>query len=204
MKLSLLKSLVASLLVFGGLSAAKAQLLTFDSLPGNQTPVPAGYGGLNWNNFDYLDSSTMIASGYVNGTVSPSRVAYNAFGTQASVTSASTFDLTSLYLTAAWNDGLSVTIDGYLSGSLLYTNTFVVNTSGPTFELLNYLGVDEVRFVSSGGVSHGFGGSGTHFVLDNVALNGAGVSAVPEPSTYGLFAAAGLIGVVALRRRIKR
>ena len=33
------------------------QLLTFDDLPGSDFPVPAGYGGLTWNNFDYLGRS---------------------------------------------------------------------------------------------------------------------------------------------------
>lgn len=180
-------------------AVSHAQLLTFDSLP-SLNGIPNGYGGLNWTNFDVLDKSYHPGSGYDHGTVSLRNVAFNSFGDPASVSALARFNFTSLYLTAAWNDGLSVKIDGLFNGTLLYTETLVVNTNAPTFELLNYIGVNEVRFESFGGLQNqSLGGSGTHFAIDNVQLNGA--SPVPEPSTYGLIGAAGLIALVALRRR---
>lgn len=205
MKLSINASLIASLLAFGGASIGAAQTITFDSLPGTILPVPNGYEGLSWNGFFYLDGPAYSPdSGYAHGTVSGQRVAYNSFGVDASVTSAAPFDLTSLYLNAAWNDGLHVKIDGYFGGSLIYTNTYIVDATAPTFELLNYTSVDEVRFSSFGGLHHaGFPGNGTQFVVDNVTLNQSGFSAVPEPSTYGLAAAAVLAGLIGIRRRTK-
>ncbi|MBN3899911.1 MAG: hypothetical protein HWQ41_32980 [Nostoc sp. NOS(2021)] len=44
----------------------------------------------------------------------------------------SVFDFNSAYLTAAWNDGLSVTVEGLNRGATLYSKTVVVDTTQPT------------------------------------------------------------------------
>jgi len=79
--------------------------------------------------------------------VSPHDVAYNGWGAPAILSSSnSTFDLDSGYFSAAWNNGLSVRILGYTSGILTHDLTFTVNTSGPTLEKLDFLGVNEQLF----------------------------------------------------------
>jgi hypothetical protein len=123
--------------------SASATLLTFDSLPTGALPapgygvIPNGYGGLNWNNFGVLNGSVMDPSyGYHTGMVSPNNVAFNLYGDPASITtSRGLFNLNSAYLTLALNlpTPLEIQVQGYLGAALLYNQTYVVNSSGPTF-----------------------------------------------------------------------
>ncbi|HEY7900827.1 MAG TPA: PEPxxWA-CTERM sorting domain-containing protein, partial [Caulobacteraceae bacterium] len=122
--------------------------------------------------------------------------AYNAYGNPASFSGAG-FELVSGDFTAAWNDGLSILVQGYNGASLIDTTTFVVNTSGPTLETFDWTGLTSVTFTSSGGTHNpNLDGNGEHFALDNLSV------AVPEPATWALLLVgfAGL-GAVARRRR---
>jgi hypothetical protein len=178
--------------------AANPVILTFDDLPGPGTfgsAVPSGYGGFQWYNFNYLDGMDFTASGYQNGVLSANNVAFNGSGNPAELSSSGPFDLNSAWLTAAWNDGLQLEVQGFAGGTLLYDQTYTLNAAAPTLLAFNYLGVDEVSFSSSGGINHGYDGSGTQFVMDNLTVS------VPEPSTIGLviFSAAG-VGLVGSRK----
>ena len=86
--------------------------LTFDDLPavtGSGSSVPNGYGGFTWSNFYDLNGSNYASvSGYTHGTVLGPNVAYNGFGTTATVSGA-TFNFVGAHLTAAWNNDLVVT-----------------------------------------------------------------------------------------------
>jgi hypothetical protein len=183
-------------------SGAQATTITFDDLPGNFSAIANGYGGLDWNNFDNLNGDTYGGnpSGYQNGVVSHSIVAYNGFGDPASFSAASPFTLNDFYITAAWNDGLDVTVTGLLGGVQQDQTNLVINTSGPTHVVLNWAGIDEVDFSTCCGVNHGYDGGGTHFALDNVTFNG-----VPEPAAWGLmilgFAGVG-VGLRSARRAV--
>lgn len=193
-----------ALTILGIALAANASVLTFDDLPGpGLVPIPNGYGGLSWNNMYYLDGINYSAnpSGYQNGVVSPNNVAYNAYGNPAdiSVSSSTSFDFIGAFLTGAWNDGLNIEVKGYNGATLLYDTTVVVNSTLPTWEQFNYMGVTDVNFSSSGGTPHGYPlGYGEHFAMDNFTYN-----QVPEPATI-LLVGAGLAGVGILRRRFKK
>ena len=154
--------------------------LTFDTLA--VAAVPAGYGGLNWNNFTILDGVHYPhnPSGYGAGVVSTNNVAWSTGG--ASITNANPFSLFSAYLTAAWSDNLQVETKGYANGVLIYDNTYTLNVTNPTLVNFNYLGVTEVDFIASGGTQHpGYYGSGTQFAMDNVnAATGPGVKSGPQ------------------------
>jgi hypothetical protein len=150
--------------------------LTFDDLTGLDTgSVPAGYGGVSWSNFYFLNASdtTKRPSGYQAGMISFPMVVYNGSGYPASILGPVPFDLLSASLTAAWNDNLSVEIKGYVGTQLTYDRIITLSPTAPSLINFNYFGVDEVDFISSGGTLHpGY----THaepaeqFVMDNVTV----------------------------------
>ncbi len=182
-------------------AATASQILTFDDLPesGFLSAIPNGYGGLQWQNFYYIDGTTETPdSGYVNGIVSPNNVAYNGFGNSATIIGAP-FDLDSAYLTAAWNDNLQLEVQGFVGATLTYDQTYTLNTTGSTLINFNDAGVDEVEFISSGGTPNpGLGGSGgEQFVMDNLSI-----TLVPEPSTFAL-ASLATISLFLHRRRLQ-
>jgi hypothetical protein len=90
----------------GATTAGNAQvLLTFDDLstvppvPGEpgEGVIPNGYGGLDWNNFGVLDGmEAQPTYGYNTGVVSSPNVAFNEYGSPASIaTPSGLFDLDS-------------------------------------------------------------------------------------------------------------
>lgn len=187
-----------------GTGQAQGIVLTFDDLPAaSGNPIPNGYGGLNWNNFFYLTTSTSAVntSGYINGTVSSPNVAFNGFGAPATVSpGGGQFDFNSAYLTGAWNNGLNILIEGFLGGITKYATTVVVDTTSATLFNFDFLGIDSLRLTSFGGIDAGYSGSGTQFVLDNFTYNS---KAVPEPTTMlGLLTVASF--GVALSRKQKQ
>ena len=185
------------------LTSANAGTVTFDDLGTsyNGTSIPGSYAGLNWNNFDYLTATVYSPdpSGYQHGMVSSPNVAFNGFGNSASFSSASTFTFNSAYFTGAWNDGLTINVTGSYNGTQLYSTSFMVDSNNPSYEVFNWSNIDKVLFSSTGGTNAGYGGSGTQFVMDSLAVN---VHAVPEPPDFGIMVLGlGMIGLLAWRRR---
>ena len=145
-----------------------ATTVTFSNLPdlgGQDALIPNGYDGFDWSNFYYLDGDAYNPnSGYANGAVSGPNVAFNGFGESASL-SGPTFNFIGADLTAAWNNGLSITVDGYDNGVLVDQETVVVNSTGPTWFEFDFNGITDLVFSSSGGTNAGYGGTGTQFVI---------------------------------------
>ncbi|TCK98981.1 VCBS repeat-containing protein [Shimia isoporae] len=151
--------------------------VTFDEAAAGGSPD--GLAGLTWSGGWFITRPTAPSSdgrdaspnGYFNGLVSGDSVAANAGGGDVSITSDENFDLESAFFTAAWNDGLTVEVFGYDDGVLIGSQSVVLSTSGPTqvlFDDSTFDSVDELLFVSSGGVNAGLGGAGTHFVVDDM------------------------------------
>jgi hypothetical protein len=191
---------VASMLSIG--AVANAEVLTFDTLSGSLSTIPNGYGGLQWSNFGSHSSSTVPGSGYETGTVSGLNASFNLGGNPASFSSVTEFSLNSAYFTSAWNEGLQIHVVA-TGGSNTYISDFTVDTSGPLNVFFNWSNINSVSFFSSGGVPNpdlANTGMGTHFVMDNLAIN-ENVSPVPEPETYAmLLIGLCLFGFVARRR----
>ena len=180
--------------------------VTFDDITTNDFgTVYDGYYGLGWYNFSVLNGPNYYEfyagpNGYTNGVVSGDYVAYNGYGEPAAIYSinGNAFTLNSFEINAAWNDGLLVEIYGFdLNANLIDYTYGVIDPFGPYHAQLDWTGLGEVLFVSSGGTG-AFGGPATHFALDNVVLT------LPEPSAYAtfaiLFGGAGL-GILRARRR---
>jgi hypothetical protein len=164
---------------------SQANLITFDSLSGGGGAVPDGYQGLHWTNFYYLNGTVQAHSGYQPAVVSPNNIAFNGAGNPAFV-SDGLFNLGSAYLTGVWRDGLQVEVIGSLGGTPVpgYDHTYTLSSTAATFITFNYLNIDAVEFISSGGVKNpNYSGDGTQFAMDNVLI--------PEPTTTLLLLAFG-------------
>lgn len=177
--------------------AAQATVITFDDLTCSTdgTEILNSYAGLNWSNFWCVDASTNAfgsgtQSGYYAGRVSGSNVVLNGFENPAEFTltapGAAKFNLNSVYLTAAWNDDLVVTITAWRDGTALPATTHTLSATAPTLVTLNLSQIDRVHFASAGGTKHAdyTGGDGTHFVMDNLDISfvsppPTGVTATP-------------------------
>jgi hypothetical protein len=181
------------------LSAAPTRsqiLVTFDDFDlshshAYSTNIPNGYQGLNWTNFGVVNPVLMsnaltYSVGYGYGMISPSNVAYNAFGNPAEIDARGTnFDFLSAYLTAAWNSNLNIEVEGFRDTNLVYDQTKIVSPFGPTLFTFNYLDIDRLYFNSFGGEPAFGAGSEENFAMDNFMFE-----FIPEPSTFLLAALA--------------
>lgn len=196
-----LKTTVLSL----GLSMASmsnATVITFDDLP-HSTNIGSHYAGLNWTNL-YTQQGSLSSGGYANAVVSGQNATFNAWGDDALLVSGGLFDFNGAYFTAAWNDGLNIKVTGSKNGLELYSQTVIVDTSGPTWFDFNFFGVDALRFDSFGGIANAaFSGigNGEHFSMDNFTYDEV-VQSVPESSSLMLLALglAGLFGARSTKR----
>jgi hypothetical protein len=205
--------IVECLALFGGLNGltceTRAQTtLGFDppSLPAVSTfaSVPNGYGGLTWNNFDYINHSYRPRRGYDLGTVSLPNAAFNAFADVASIVAPTDyFNLDSLEFTAAFVPGLEVTLECFntnASASPLFTANLILSNTAPTLFQFNvpdaFEGINLLRFTPTNA-------AGGEFALDDFTFTTTTtIAQVPEPASIRL-AATVLCGVAVegLRKR---
>ena len=85
--------------------------------------------------------------------------------------SATPFTLASAWLTAAWDDNLTVEVQGYNGTFLSYDTAYGLSATVPALIVFNYTNVTSVQFIASGGVRHpGYASNSTMFVMDNVSV----------------------------------
>jgi hypothetical protein len=195
-----MKSQIATLgVLILSLSLALAQeTITFDDLPSSVTsPISSPYQGLNWQNFFAESISDVgIPSGYGIACVSLPNIAYNGGGNSASISiSSGTFTLNSGYFSAAWRDGLQMQVEGFLGGTLEYSNSYSLYTTLQNYIDFDYSGVDTVVFSTSGGTPH-FSPilTGGNFSMDNLSVT------IPEPGAFAM----GLTGLFVLLSRCQK
>ena len=185
-------------------AAASAQLLDFEDLANTHKEITS-YHGFTFQHFSSEDINRYAGGGaYSEGATSGTAFLFNPWEKDASIvkTGGGLFDFGSASLRAAWNQGLNITVTGWLNGVEVSTKTVTVNSTEHTLGEFNFLGIDKLTFHSYGGVKNPLftTGSGTHFMIDD--MNFAAVAPVPEPSTYAMmFAGLGLVGLMARRRR---
>jgi hypothetical protein len=84
-------AIAATVIVLGIGAVAQATVLTFDDLApiSNSDQIPNGYGGFNWDNFNYVNGSSPLVTrtGGDNGRVSRDYVAFNGSGEPSLVNS---------------------------------------------------------------------------------------------------------------------
>lgn len=160
-------------IALGIVGSAQAATLSFDDLPGNEGAISNGYGGLNWENFYYINSADYWpGAGYKTGTVSGINTTYNGWGNSATISiNSGTFDFNSAYLTGVWNNGLIIKLDGLLGGVQKYSQTVIVDTSAPIKFDFHFLEINSLQITSSGGEYADTLGWGTHFALDEFSFN---------------------------------
>ena len=204
--------LIATLITLAAAVPARAQLATFDDLPGctpdntGGTLISNGYAGFNWDNFYVADGPNTSAyygslgyggAGYGNGTVTQRCIALNGYGA-SSMISAAPFTFNGGYFTAAFTDGLTVNISGYNGATLLFSQMLTLDTSGPQLLNVNWDNLTSVTFAS------GDGQPGSQFVFDNFRFNNTPDPTItPEPASMTLLAT-GLLGLGIVARRRKK
>ena len=155
--------------------ADTVEVLKFDELA-NYSAVPDGYGFVGWTNFYALDAvgtnSGVNPSGYETDVISPNNVLYNNNGTPAAIyANGHPFVLYSANLESAWNDNLQVQVNGYSGNKLVYSKTYTLSATQPTYVTFPKAMLTEVDFISSGGTPHaGYAGNGEHFAVDNAMI----------------------------------
>lgn len=163
---------------------AEAVVLTFDDIETTYGfgAIEDGYGDLNWDNFGYVNKAFHPSSGYENGSVSGEYTAFNWYAQPAEVTG-ELFDFDGAFLSAAWNNGLSILVEGFVGKVLKYSQEVVVNPDKPNWFAFNYTEVDRLRFTSSGGVDANPNDNivGRNFVMDNFTYHQS--NSKPTPAT---------------------
>jgi len=178
--------------------SALADTYGFDDLTPFTTPPP-GYAQIQtWNGSLQAinrDCCNGTQSGYWNNNISPNNDLFDPFGAPAQLGASGdpTFTLNSFWAGAAWNDGENLNIVGLFNGNVMFTTNVTIDTQTPVFVNLNWSGINEVDFTPSGGTNHGYNGSGEHFTIDDMTINGGG-GQVPEPASLFLLGT-GLLGL---------
>ena len=184
----------------------------------NNTPVPNGTGGLDWDNVLCVDGPGVVTAwgpnGYGAGTTSTPNVAFGAADPLATLTRSGggLFSLHSAQLTAGWHDNMTITIEGFVGATSVATVTVYPLADAPTLADLSALAnVDRVVFTPSGGTPHpGYDGSGEYFALDDLSYSLAprpaapAVAAVPTLGEWGLLLTGLLAAGLGLRRLRRR
>ena len=150
-------------------------MITFDDLHSGTTEyqITNGYYNLSWINAGVMHKRQYIISGYNIGSVSGN---YSCFNNGAQIMAISNprgfFTLYAGVFTSAWNDNLLLTIAAIRSGTIIKTETFVLQVFKSSYlEFKNYSNITELRFQSHGGTLNiRVNAPGEHFALDNLCL----------------------------------
>jgi hypothetical protein len=179
----------AGLLSFSGTASASSTVLTFDDVATSPwtAVMPAGYGGLSWENFYVVDGNypPIYNSGYRLGVVSPPKTAYNGNADPATIRSSTSFNFMEAYFAVAYSqttEPSQVQIDGYLGNILKYSRRVSAVTTGPTLATLNYNGIDRLVFTS---LVNPADRRRSQFVMDNFAISSSGYEADTSPRPDG-------------------
>ena len=138
--------------------------------------VPTTYEGLTWDNFRFMETDeqppSLENSGYIAN--SGNNLVFNTSSKRATISSDENFAVESFYASAAWRDGVRLTVQAYDDGEFLGRQTIYVDSDATRKVELDpslFGSVDEVGFVSSGGVDNpNSSGFGAHIAFDDFVI----------------------------------
>jgi hypothetical protein len=183
-------------LILATAGSASAATLGFDDLVPNlenntEGVIPNAYGGFDWTNFYFVDSTNYPTTGYASGTISPKNVAFIGFPQVngfSEISSNSLFTFNSAFFTAAFNP-VDLVITGFQGSNELFSQTLSLNTAAPNLFQPNWSGLDRLRFTPQNPTE----GNSLYFAMDDF-------KATPVPTPALLPGLVGL-GLGALRKR---
>jgi hypothetical protein len=202
-RLLTLPLLCFTVLTFYAISTRSQTVITFDDLPNSTTGtfIASPYQGLSWSNFAHLNAvlhaNILGTNGELYGMVSPSNVAFNAYGNPAEIDSVTNFNFLSAYLTGAWNSNLNIEVEGFNGAQKIYDTIVIASATNATLFTFDYLNIDRLYFSSYGG-QVAFGPVPDYnFAMDNFMFE-----FIPEPSSL-LLTALGAVTLLAFRKRFR-
>ena len=104
-----------------------SQLITFDDVSMTSGLIDSQWlRGIELGQIHVVNKNYLPGTGYENGVVSGDYAAFNGFAAPANleISSASTFDLTSAYVPAAYNDR-QIQVQGYNDADPVLTTSFI-------------------------------------------------------------------------------
>ncbi len=174
-------------------SLGSAEVITFNSLPGNGTAVPNGFAGMDWNNFYDVSMAQMLTGNNVPGGALNTSFATNTGGAPAWFTSTGTFSFASALLATDGTSPLRLEVVGLLNGKVVDQAMLTLSSAVPAQETFNWSGIDGVRFVPQPGPNSNVE---VQFALSQLVVNAA---AVPEPTSLLLLGSG--LGMLCIQAR---
>lgn len=130
-------------------AAETREVIGFDDLitSVNIVEVPAGVGGLSWQNAVAAHRMYYQGAGYINGTVSGEYAIYNSSGHVARMFSDTPFDFVSAKITLAWPGGAGapVMLEAFRDGRLVARDAFHGSDISPVAVMADWTGITELR-----------------------------------------------------------
>ncbi|MCA0042439.1 calcium-binding protein [Celeribacter litoreus] len=157
--------------------APTGTLLDFDDidLPSEDTArMEDGYAGIDWGGF-FVKETDEFDENYETGYVPNSGDNIIKGSGRAYIEAEDNFDFESFYVSAAWRDGMEITISGYDDSALIGNQVITFDYAENQYVKLNdaiFDSVDRVEFnITDGGTHHGgASGSGSGYAIDDMFI----------------------------------